>query len=145
MMDTTRDELDTDEVIVDGNGGPHVGPVPVEIVGVSGVVDTNEVAADFGSYSTVVFAGTVLDQPTRLLGEDAGRSMGWIIGSGVGPFYIGSVAQCNAVAAGNLAAGGILIPVGIPVPVGHRQEVWAISDRAHAVNIGVINERRNTA
>lgn len=117
-------------------------PHPVPIAGdvhIPGRVTTSEEPADFGTYRTIVLAGT--EDKQQILPYDAHRVRASVLCSGTGPVYIGSEAQCAQVRAGNTAAGGYLLPTGVMLPIGHKQAVWLIGDGAHTATVSIAQER----
>jgi hypothetical protein len=129
----------------DHGDSAEVEPSPVGITGTVDVrnrVTTSPAAADFGAYSSAVFAGTET-LPRMVLPEDPARTTAYLyLGAGPGPVYVGSLNQCQAVALGNTNGGGVLLPTGITLPVGHRQAVYVVPDGSHAATVAIVNERR---
>jgi len=125
-----------------------VEPVPVTgRITIDGAVPTQEEAADFGTYSTIVFAGTAADTPQRLVQQSNDAVRAWVLVTGTGPVYVCSEAQANAIKSGQSVgpASGFVLPVGILFPIGHKEIVWVMSDQVHAANVSVAIERRRAA
>lgn len=117
---------------------PSKVPVTGEVQ-VQGRVTTSEEAADFGTYRTIVLAGT--EDKQMILPYDAHRVRAYIVCSGTGPVYVGSEGQCAAVRAGNPTGGGFLLPTGVTLAVGHKQPVWLIPDQTHPATVSIAQER----
>lgn len=119
-------------------------PEPITVAGavtVSGPLVVRDQAGDYGSYFTIVFAGTEAPQP--ILPRDPHRKRAQITVSGTGPVFIGSESQGASVARGGPIgfASGALIPSGVTVPITNQQPVWVIPDGTHSVTVSVITER----
>ncbi len=119
-------------------------PSPVPVAGqvhVGGRVHTSEEPADFGTYRTIVLAGT--EDKQQILPYDERRVRAYVIVTVTGPVFIGSEAQCAAIKGGGpVSAGGAQLPTGLPpVPIGHKQSVWMVPDGTHSATVIVIQER----
>jgi hypothetical protein len=143
QLHQTQDHGQVDEGIPHDDDVVTISPVPVAgEVHLAGRVATSEEAADYGTYRTIVLTGTEPRQ--QILPYDKHRVRALIVCSGTGPVYIGSEAQCAAVAAGNIAGGGFLLPTGVSLPVGHKQPVWLIGDGSHTATVSIAQERMQT-
>jgi len=121
-------------------------PVPVSgRVTLDGAIKTTEEAADFGTYFHLTFQGG--EQKVVLLQQDNNRVRAVITVDGTGPVYIGTEAQCAAVAAGNLAGSGMALFTGRQLEIRHREVVWIIPTQTAIPNttVGVTVERRRTS
>lgn len=114
-------------------------PVVVPGVSIVGYVENQPHTAEYGSYGTIVFAGT--EDKIQLWGYDSRRARGVITCNGTGPVYVGTEAQCAAVKAGNPTGAGYLLPTGQQVIILNRQPVWIIPDQTHPATVSILLER----
>lgn len=132
-----REDLD-DAPVIEPTG--QLQPDAVTIL--AGPMVTREQAPESGAYSNLSFAGNASDTPVCVLQRDPDRVYAELRAGGVGPLWVGTLAQCNQVLAGQTLGGGYQLPTGSVLPVHHQGAVWVCSDGAHAVTVSVLNERR---
>lgn len=116
-------------------------PVPVHgEIHIAGRVCTSEEPADFGTYRTVVLAGT--EDKIQILSQDNHRVRALILVSGTGPVYFGSEAQCAAAkAAGGGVGAGFVLVANVPFEVRNKETLWMVPDGTHGATVSILQEK----
>jgi hypothetical protein len=113
----------------------HFESVPVKIVNAGDQgANVNVQASDYGAFYSITVGAT--DAPRQILPFDENRHRAVILVGGIGPVFIGTVAQVNA-----SPPLGFLLPTGMQIEVRNNQAVWMAPDGTHTATVSVLAER----
>lgn len=132
-----------DEAVLEPQDEQPIMPVPVHgELSIAGRVYTSEEASDFGTYRTVVLAGT--EDKIQILSFDLRRVRAVLIVSGTGPVYFGSESQCAAINAQTVrttTGAGFVLPANVAIELRNKEPLWMIPDGTHSATVSILQEK----